>query len=138
MTVHASLSRPKLAATFKLPKGKLPLTEARVHFMRRVTADRTVAVLNQTWSVPEADPDQGVWVTLTFDTVTSATLAVYDQAPDALSRRRLAEHDFELKEPVVALREEFKPSPSGNAWQQLWTAAIEGLARVSVAVSTMS
>jgi transposase InsO family protein len=136
-SVHAPPSRPKLVATFKLPKGKLPLTAGHVHFMRRVTAERTVAVLNQTWSVPESDPEQGVWVTLTFDPVEGATLSVYDQAPDDPTRRCLVEHDFELQEPVLPLREEFTPPPSSNAWQQLWAAAIEGLARVSVAVSTM-
>jgi hypothetical protein len=44
--VHASGPWRKLSSSFALPKGRLPLAEGRVHFMRRVSDERTIKVLN--------------------------------------------------------------------------------------------
>jgi len=97
--LHDQPALLKLAPDFQLPQGKLPLTEGKVHFMRLVNPDRTVSVLNLTWSVPKAVPNQGVWVTLKL-LPSGATLRVYDKAPDAQLRHCLAHHPFPLKEPV--------------------------------------
>jgi len=134
--VHASATRPRLSSTFALPKGKLPLTEGQVHFMRRVSDKQTITLLNLTWSVPDMEPDQGVWVTLEF-LVSGATVKIYDQAPDVPERRCLVEYPFELKEPVYPLREEFRAPPPSSRWKDLFAAAIFELARVRVALSTM-
>ncbi|MEJ2331108.1 MAG: integrase core domain-containing protein, partial [Gammaproteobacteria bacterium] len=134
--VHASSTRARLSSTFALPKGKLPLTEGRVHFMRRVSDKQTITLLNLTWSVPDMEPDQGVWATLEF-LVSGATVRIYDQAPDAHERRCLVEYPLEVKEPVCPLREEFRALPPSSLWKDLFAAAIFGLARARVALSTM-
>jgi transposase len=134
--VHAPSTRRTLPPTFTLPKGKLPLTEGRVHFMRRVSAEKTISVLNLTWSVPDAEPDQGVWTTLEFRT-DGATLRIYDKAPDALGRQCLAEHPFPLKEEVQPLQAEFRVLPPTTLWMELFATAISGLARTRVLLSTM-
>lgn len=89
----------RLATETHPPTGKVPLTQGRVHFMRRVTSARQVLVLNLAWDVPKADPDTGVWVTLDF-TLQGATLCVYDAAPDTPQRLCLARHPFALAEVV--------------------------------------
>ena len=134
--VHASSTRTRLSSTFALPEGKLPLTEGRVHFMRRVSDKQTITLLNLTWSVPDMEPDQGVWATLEF-LVSGATVSIYDQAPDAHERRCLVEYPLEVKEPVCPLREEFRALPPSSLWKDLFAAAIFGLARARVALSTM-
>jgi transposase len=134
--VHASSTRARLSSTVVLPKGKLPLTEGRVHFMRRVSDKQTITLLNLTWSVPDVEPDQGVWATIEFS-VGGATLSIYDQAPDAHQRQCLVEYPFELREPVYPLRDEFQVSPPSSLWKDLFATAIFGLARVRVVLSTM-
>jgi transposase len=133
---HASSTRNRLSAAFELPKGRLPLTEGCVHFMRRVSDERTITLLNLTWSVPDTEPGEGVWATLEFRT-SGATLKVYDQAPDAHERRCLAKHAFPLKEPVHPLQDEFRTSPSSSLWENLFVAVIYSLARARVVISTM-
>jgi len=108
-----------LPARFR-PTAKLPLTVGKVHFIRVVSQDRQVMVLNQNWDVPLAKPDQGVWATLQF-TPQGARLRIYDTAPDAQRRSCLAEHPFPLKEPVYPLGQQFQrpkyaPKPSWAAY----------------------
>jgi transposase InsO family protein len=134
--VHAASDRDTLSLTFALPEGRLPLTEGRVHFMRRVSEERTISVLNLTWAVPEAEPDTGVWATLEFLT-SGATLTVYDQAPDVQERRCLAKYAFPIKEQVRPLRDEFQTSPPSGLWKDLFATAIYGLVRARAMVSTM-
>lgn len=134
--VHHRLPARKLSPPFTLPSDKLPLTEGRVHFMRLVSPARTVSVLNMTWPVPEAQPHQGVWVTLELKT-NGASLRVYDQAPDAQHRICLAEHPFPLKEPVQPLRSEFQPTPTSNLLADLITGTILRLDQVVAFFSTM-
>ncbi len=97
--VHHSPSRlpDGLQATSK----KRPLYEGQVHFMRKVLSNKTISVLNVVWSVPTANPDQGVWATLHLKT-SGAKLVIFDAAPDAPSRKRLAAYPFKLSEPVLA------------------------------------
>jgi putative transposase len=97
--VHLASQPQVLASDFSLGSGKLPLTEGKVHFMRRVQANGTVRVLNVDWAVP-APPDKGAWVTLSVDTE-AALLSVYDAAPDAPTRTCLATYPFPLKEKVA-------------------------------------
>jgi hypothetical protein len=134
--LHTASARDKLSSSFTLPMKKLPLTKGCVHFMRHVSDDRTISVLNLTWAVPDAEPDQGVWATLEFHT-SGAWLKVYDQAPDALERQCLVTHPFELKEPVYPLRDEFRASPPSTLWKELFAPAIYGLERARVVFSTM-
>jgi transposase InsO family protein len=90
----------KLVSDFSMPTEKLPLRTGRVHFMRRVSDEGIVRVLNVDWQVPHFDPLHGVWVTLDFSP-DAATLSIFDAAPDAVDRQLLAVYPFPLKEPVL-------------------------------------
>jgi hypothetical protein len=96
--VHGPLRR-RLPADWQMPPDKLPLTAGLVHFMRQVSDDHTIRVLNRTWAVGSASTRQGVWATLSLNP-TDSTLRVYDAAPDAPQRRCLATHPFPLTEAV--------------------------------------
>lgn len=134
--VHTSSPRARLSSTFTPPKGRLPLTEGRIHFMRRVSSEKSISVLNLSWTVPDAEPGQGVWATLHLRT-DGATLQVYDQAPDAQERRCLVEHPFPLKEEVRPLRDEFQPSPEPHFWMDLFAKAFSRFAQAQTLLSTM-
>jgi hypothetical protein len=116
--IHAQSSARQLPSGFSIPK-KLPITEGQVHFMRPITKECQVLILNKTWNVPLAEADQGVWATL-FLTPYSAKLRIYDDAPDAPKRHCLAEHPFPLSEPVVPLQDKFKQVvASRKSWWQV-------------------
>lgn len=104
--MHAIGSIRHLPAHF-LPTVNLPLTVGKVHFIRVVSQDRQVMVLNQNWEVPAAQPNQGVWATLQF-TLQGARLRIYDAAPDARHRTCLTDHPFPLKETVHPLGQQFQ------------------------------
>ncbi|MCA1806709.1 MAG: helix-turn-helix domain-containing protein [Actinobacteria bacterium] len=108
LQIHSQTPIRKLPFGFCAPK-KLPITEGQVHFMRPVTKERQVLILNKIWDVKLAEQNQGVWATL-FLTPKSAALRIYDAVPGAPNRRCLAEHPFPLKEPVVPLQAIFKPA----------------------------
>jgi transposase InsO family protein len=99
--LHLAQPFRKLVANFEIP-DPLPLTTGRVHFIRRVEANRQIKILNVAWNVPQAEPNQGVWATLEL-TPKQAQLIVYDTAPDASLRKRLISHPFPLKEKVLPL-----------------------------------
>ena len=134
--VHQRLPAQKLSPTFTLPPDKLPLTEGRVHFMRLVSPARTVSVLNMTWLVPDAQPHQGVWVTLELKP-NGASLRVYDQAPDAQRRTCLVEHPFPLQEPVQPWRSAGQSPPPSNLLADLIMGTILRLDQVVAFFSTM-
>ena len=118
-------------APVPLPDGlqstskKRPLYEGQVHFMRKVLADKTISVLNVPWSVPTANPDHGVWATLLIK-MSGAKLIIFDAAPDAPYRKRLAAYPFKLSEPVLAL-----PVPSSGRSSSIISSALRFVARVS-------
>ena len=130
-TAHPVLCLP---ANFQMPK-KLPLTSGKVHFMRKVDQDQKISLLNLTWDVPKAQPDQGVWATLTF-AKSGARLSVYDAVPDAPKRTCLATHPFPLKEIVQPLSAEFqRPIPVRASWIGLATELFR--LAIKVRISTM-
>jgi transposase len=121
----------RLPADFHLPTGKLPLTAGRVHFLRRVSSAHTLSLLNQTWAVPTAQVDQGVWATLELSPQ-RATLRIYDAAPDAPSRTCLAEHAFPVREAIQPLGATNRPSAAPRLllrwlgdliWARVWRRA---------------
>lgn len=101
------------------PTTKLPLKVGKVHFIRVISQDRQVRILNQDWDVPLAEPDQGVWATLQF-TLHGARLLIFDAAPDARRRTCLAEFPFPLREHVYPLDQQFLRSK--NPHKRSWTA----------------
>jgi transposase len=124
--VHTQGTMHKLAAHFQLAKGRRPLTEGQVHFMRKVSTQQTVSLLNLDWDVLKAKPDQGVWATLRI-TLQGATLHIYDAAPDAPRRTCLAKYPFPLKEQVRPLRPEFQRNAAHHSVKQRITHAAHRL-----------
>lgn len=109
--VHQAYPTRKLPADFVPDLDQLPITEGQVHFIRKVEADGAIPLLNTRWHVPDAVPQQGVWATLTLSTTNAnGLLTIFDKAPDATSRTRLAAHPFPLALPVAALHSDFLPS----------------------------
>jgi len=96
--VHKEPSR--LAGNLKPAIKKRFLYEGQVHFMRKVLSDKTISVLNVSWPVPKAKPDQGVWATLVIKK-SGAKLIIFDAVPEAPVRKQIATHSFELSEPVL-------------------------------------
>jgi len=99
-TVHHQQPPDKLDAGFQVADTKRPLREGRLHFMRRVSPEGTVRVLNVDWTVPQFDLTKGVWVTVEFK-MTGATLSIFDEAPDSQDRQCLAIYPFPLNESVL-------------------------------------
>ena len=104
--VHAQDPGYKLQASFSLPATKQPLYEGRIHFLRKVKPDKHVSVLNVLWPVPDALPEQGVWVTIDFKPA-KTTLSIYDQAPGSPQRHCLKTHPFPLSETVLAIPDHY-------------------------------
>ncbi len=98
--VHHHQLPHKLETGFEVSDTKRPLREGSLHFMRRVSPEGTVRVLNVDWTVPHFDLTKGVWVTVEFK-VAGATLSIFDQAPDSQHRQCLAIYPFPLNEPVL-------------------------------------
>jgi transposase InsO family protein len=105
--VHTAQPMGRLPKDFALPKGKLPITEGKVHYIRRLATDRTIFVANLAWNVPLVEVGVGVWATLEI-TRQSAKLSVFDTAPDAHERHCLVVYPFPLREPVQPLSSEFQ------------------------------
>lgn len=100
--VHTQDPGPKLKTTFSLSSAKQPLYAGQTHFLRKVDPNKQVSVLNVHWAVPDAVPDQGVWVTIDFKPE-QTILSIYDQAPGSPQRHCLKTHSFPLAEPVLAI-----------------------------------
>jgi hypothetical protein len=136
MKIHHMTPVRKLPVGFSLPKS-LPITTGQVHFLRAVEHDHNIAILNKVWSAGPGIPGQGVWATLSLKP-SGATLRVYDAAPDAPTRRCLAEHPFPLNEPVVPLQAQFDRLPK-QASQNWWHSLLVGVfKRPILSPSTMS
>ena len=114
--IHSQYPVQKLATDFTLSEKRRPLKEGRVHFMRRVSAEGKVRVLNDEWVVPNPDTEKGVWVTIEFLT-TGATLRIFDEAPDRPDRRCLASYPFPVNEPILPRVD--KPTKADKALSQL-------------------
>ncbi len=122
---HLAQATRRIPEGFRLPE-RLPLTAGQVHFIRAVDEQQRIKVLNLQWQVPKAQPRQGVWVTLNI-TLQSATLSVFDAAPDMPKRTCLVKHPFPLKEQVVPLPKEFQPKQGRPTWFERVTQALDHL-----------
>jgi hypothetical protein len=114
--VHSQHLMQKLVSDFTPSETRRPLKEGRVHFMRRVSAEGKVRVLNDEWVVPNPDTEKGVWVTIELLT-TGATLRIFDEAPDRPDRRCLVSYPFPVNEPILPRVD--KPTKADKALSQL-------------------
>ena len=105
--LHLASAPNYLDADFVLSSQRLPLRPGKVHFLRCVSAEGTIRVLNVDWSVP-APADTGVWATLSIQPE-QAWLRIYAAAPDVQNRRCLISHPFPLSESVVSWLSDGQP-----------------------------
>ena len=87
-----------------LPQA-LPITEGRLHFLRLVSAEGTIVVLNETWHVHKRLAGQYVWATLWTH---RQRLEIYQRRSLQAKARLLKTYRYAMPEPVVLLRPEFK------------------------------
>ncbi len=116
--LHWAQPARSLPHNLALP-SRLPLTVGQVHFIRRVDEKRAIRLLNVDWPVPQAQPDQGVWATLTLRPQ-RPTLAVFDTAPGQPHRACLACLPFPLHEPVLPLQACFRQPSWRPALRASW------------------
>lgn len=83
----------------------LPITEGRVHFVRKVRDDGTIHFLGESWKVGRRLAHQYVWATV----VTGCErMEVYHQHSKRATFRLVKTFEYRLPEKVVLLRQEFK------------------------------
>jgi putative transposase len=100
---HIHWLTPKLQAL--IPAGRLPLTVGRIHFMRKVTGDGLIHLLNEPWPVDRKLAGEYVRATIN---VAEHRLTIWRQ-PDADSPwQQLKTRQFRLKEPIHDLLPAFR------------------------------
>jgi len=98
---HRRLTEREIA---QLPE-QLPITAGRVHFIRRVAADGTIALLNETWRVGKRWADKYVWATLTTH---SRRLDIWYQRSSKHTWRVLQTYAYALPERVAHRKSVFR------------------------------
>lgn len=88
-----------------IPTGRLPITAGRIHFMRKVTGDGLIHLLNEPWPVDRKLA--GEYVRATVNT-SERRLTIWRQADADSAWRRLKTRQFRLKEPVHELLPAFR------------------------------
>lgn len=91
---HRQLTERQAA---QLPSD-LPITAGRVHFIRRVAPDGTIAMLNETWRVGKRWTNKYVWATITTH---SRRLDIWYQRSSRHPWRLLKSVDYDLSETVA-------------------------------------
>jgi putative transposase len=94
------LTPPQIA----LLPDPLPITAGRVHFLRRVAPDGTIAILNETWRVSKRLAGKYVWATVTTH---CRRLEIWYQRSAQHDWRLLKTFVYDLPETVARLRPEF-------------------------------
>lgn len=99
------VSRQRLRAqqTRALPI-ELPITAGRLHFLRYVTPDGQITLLNETWHVDKRLTGQYVWATLVTH---EQRLRIYHRRSPQARVRLVKTFPYAIPETVVPLRPEF-------------------------------
>jgi len=103
---HQRVTRRQLTAeeVEKLP-SEMPLTAGRVHFLRLVTAQGQITLLNESWPVGKRLAGQYVWATIN---IARRRLMIYHRQSDGARVRLVREFRYALHERVVPLAVEFQ------------------------------
>ncbi len=99
---------PRVRLTEKAVRGlpaALPLTAGRVHFLRCVTAEGAVSLLNETWQVDRRLADHYVWATLVPH---QHRLEIYHRRSEHDPVRLVKAFGYKIHERVVPLLPQFK------------------------------
>ena len=82
----------------------LPITAGRVHFIRQVAPDGTIAILNEAWTVSQRLAGKYVWATITTH---GRRLDIWYQRSAQHDWRLLKSFDYDIPETVARLKPEF-------------------------------
>jgi hypothetical protein len=88
-----------------IPKGRLPITAGRIHFMRKVDTTGHIELLNETWTVGRKWI--GEYVRATINTA-EQTITFWHKADEQRAWRLLKKRQFRLKEAVQPVRPVFR------------------------------
>lgn len=103
---RAARPRSKLtSAQMQTWPARLPITAGRLHFIRKVSLEGTIAILNETWRVGKRLAGQYVWATLTTHT---RRLTIYHRRSIKKAWRIVKEVRYAINEPVARLQSDFK------------------------------
>jgi len=83
---------------------RLPITAGRIHFIRKVKPDGTLAVLNETWKVSQRLAGKYVWATITSH---RRRLDIWYQRSEQHDWRLLKSCAYDIPETVARLKPEF-------------------------------
>jgi hypothetical protein len=89
----------------RIPTGRLPLMAGRIHFMRKVTSEGLIHLLNEPWPVDRRLAGEYVRATVN---VAAQRLTIWRQSDADSPWRRLKTRQFRLKEPVHDLLPAFR------------------------------
>jgi hypothetical protein len=84
--------------------GELPITAGRVHFIRKITAEGTISLLNETWKVGKRRAGKYVWATITTH---RRRLDIWYQQSAQSPRKLIKSFDYEIQETIARLKPEF-------------------------------
>lgn len=82
----------------------LPITAGRVHFIRQVAPDGTIAILNETWKVSRRLAGKYIWATITTH---CRRLDIWYQRSAQQGWQLLKTYDYDIPETVARLKPEF-------------------------------
>jgi len=103
---EAQVTRRQLTAEeIGLLPSELPLTAGRVHFLRLVTAQGQITLLNETWPVGERLAGQYVWASIN---TARRRLQIYHRRSSQARVRLVKEFRYALHEQVVPLTAQFQ------------------------------
>lgn len=103
---HSKTNRRRLTAReVRLLPEELPITDGRVHFIRRVNPEGQISLLNETWQVSKWLANQYVWATMV---TRQRVLKIYHQRSTRSKARLVKTHNYRLSEAVAPLQPEFK------------------------------
>lgn len=101
-TEHAERLTPRQIR--RLPEP-LPITAGRIHFIRRVQADGTIAILSETWRVGRRFTGRYVWATITTQ---RQRLDIWSQRSAQTDWRLIKSFTYPLPEPVKRRNPDFR------------------------------
>lgn len=96
--------RLKLSERRKIP-DQLPLTEGRVHFIRRVNEQGEITILNERWKVSKRFVGDYVWATVVLK---ERSLKIYYRKSERALAKLVMHYDYPIDEPVKSLLPQYR------------------------------
>lgn len=84
---------------------ELPVTEGRVHFVRRVGADGFIEILKERWRVSKSLRGKYVWATIDL---TKKRLSIYHRRSAKAKAKMIRQYDYKIAERVSQLQQGYR------------------------------